>query len=105
MTTWRGALKARAAGLADGRVYWDERPQTSGLPALVINVIGDGRPQHLKGFDLSPSRIQFDAYGATPEVAWDVIDSTIDSLVPGGVFNGHIFSRADVALGPRDIVE
>lgn len=102
---WRAALRARGTGLASGRVYWGERPQTTTMPAVVLLAVSDDRPQHLSGFDLSPSRVQIDTYGATAKDAWDLAESALSAFVPGGTFNGHRFSRADVALGPRDLVE
>jgi hypothetical protein len=103
---WREALRSRATGLAGGRVYWDERPQTSALPGLVMTVVSDGRPQHLKGFeDLMPGRVQFDSYGKTPAEAWALMDAVIALLVPGGTANGHTFQRADVEIPPRSLTE
>lgn len=102
---WRDALRARAVGLAGGRVYWGERPQSGPLPAIVLTAVSDDRPQHLKGFDLAPGRVQIDCYAASQEVVWDLAEAVLAALVPGGNFNGHNFSRADVALGPRDMTE
>lgn len=102
---WREALRTRAIGLADGRVYWTERPQGSALPALVLTAVADDRPQHLKGFDLAPGRVQFDAYAITPKRAWDLAEEAITELVDGETVNGHRFSRADISLGPRDMTE
>lgn len=102
---WRQALRSRAIGVAGGRVYWTERPQGTGLPALVLKSAGDNRPQHMKGFSLADARVQFDAYGQTAKDAWDLIEATLTALIPGATANGHNFSRADVALGPRDLTE
>lgn len=102
---WRAALLARASGLAGGRFYWGERPQGDSLPGGVMTMVSDDRPQHLKGFNLSPGRVQIDTYGAKSKDAWDLAEQAIDTLVPGGAFNGHNFARADVALGPRDMNE
>lgn len=102
---WRDAFRARATGLAGGRVYWGERPQGSTLPALVMLSVGDERPQHLKGYDLREARIQIDAYGRTQEEVWDLAEAALTTLVPGVSANGHDFSRADIALGPRDLPE
>jgi hypothetical protein len=102
---WREALRARATGLAGGRVYWTERPQQSAMPAIVLTAISDDRPQHMKDFSLAPGRVQVDTYGARAEEAWDLAESALTTLVPGAAANGHNFSRADVALGPRDLSE
>lgn len=105
MATWRAALYGRMTGLASGRVYRGFRPQNGTLPALVWAVVDDAMPQQLKGFDLAPARVQFDTYAATPEAASTLMDSVVTTMVPGGTFSGHDFQRAEVALGPRDLVE
>lgn len=102
---WRAAFRARATGLAGGRVYWGDRPQGGALPAIVISSVSDDRPQTLKDWDLAPARIQIDAYAATNKEAWELTETLITTLVPGNVSNGHTFSRAEVALGPRDLHE
>lgn len=75
------------------------------MPALVLTAVSDDRPQHLKGFSLSPGRVQVDTYAATPKEAWDLAEAALAALVPGGNFNGHAFSRADISIGPRDLPE
>lgn len=105
---WREALRARAIGLAGGRIFWADRPQSGSgslLPAIVLTAVSDDRPQTLKDWDLAPGRIQVDVYGNKAKEVWDLAESAITTLVPGGTSNGHTFSRADVALGPRDLAE
>ena len=102
---WRAALRARITGLASGRVYMAERPQGDPLPGIVLSVIADSRPQHLKGFDLSPGRVQVDTYAGTAKVAWDLAEAALALLIVGGTYNGHTFTRADVPIGPRDLAE
>lgn len=102
---WREALRSRATGLAGGRVYWTERPQGTILPAIVLTAVSDDRPQHMKGFSLAPGRVQVDCYGIKAKEAWDLAEEALTTLVPGASTNGHNFSRADVALGPRDLTE
>lgn len=96
---------ARASGLAEGRVYWGERPQATTMPALLLTAVSDDRPQTFKGFDLAPARVQIDAFASTAKAAWTLIEQAIAALVPGGVSNGHRFSRADIVIGPRDLAE
>jgi glutathione S-transferase len=102
---WRAALRARLTGLAGGQVYWAERPQATTVPAIVLIAVSDDRPQHLKGYDLAPGRVQIDSYGANSKAAWDLAEAALAAVIAGGTFNGHNFSRADVALGPRDLTE
>lgn len=103
---WRQAFRSRVTGLAGGRVYWVERPQeVKTLPAAVLLVVSDGRPQTLKDFDLSPKRVQVDTYGANQKEAWDLAEAMLGELIPGETINGHTFFRADVMIGPRDMTE
>lgn len=101
---WRAAYLARVSGLTGGS-YWGERPQGATLPALVMFAVDDARPQHLKDWDLAPGRVQVDTYAATSKVAWELMDAAIEALAPGDIGNGHVFSRSEVALGPRDLPE
>lgn len=118
---WRAALRERAladaplvallrdytptGGTPTKTVFLDDRPQGSPMPALLIVIIDDGRPQHLKGFGLAPGRVQLDSFGSTTKAAWAVIDAAITALVPGGTFFGHKFGRTDVSIGPRSLPE
>lgn len=67
--TWEAALRRRL--LADGalsalvadRVFWRLRQQGSALPAVVLTLISDPRPQTLKGFQGNRgSLVQFDCW-------------------------------------------
>lgn len=102
---WREALRARVTGLAGGRVYWGERPQASPLPAILLTAVSDDRPQTLKDWDLAPGRIQVDVYGSKVKDAWDLAETALATLALGDIGNGHVFSRADVAIGLRDMHE
>ena len=102
---WLGALRARLTGLAGGRVYWGERPQSSALPAIVLVAAGGERTQHLKGMNLAADRVQVDAFGSTHQEASALAEAALAALLPGGTFNGHVFQRADIALPPRGQVE
>lgn len=108
---WRGALRARLLGdgpldaIVGNRIYIDDRPQGDPLPGLVLVIIDDQRPQHLKGFDLPPGRVQFDAYGAKSLTAWQVSDAALSAVIGPFWSQGHQFQRAEVALGQRSLPE
>lgn len=93
-----GALRARivAAGTSAGsRVYWDERPQGSALPAVVLTMIDDSREQHLKGFQsVQRASVQLDFYGETKAVAKALKDATLAAVIPENTSNGIAFGRA-----------
>ena len=102
---FQGALRARLTGLAGGRVYWVDRPQTSALPAITLQTVSDPRPQHLKGFnELRPTTVQIDTWGDTYAAAKSLMDSVIAAVVPENTSNGIRFDRAMVD-GVRDLGE
>lgn len=80
------------AGVAGGKVYWVQRPQGSALPALVLQIISEPRPQHLKGFeDMTESRVQFAALATDYEVAKGILEAAIEAAVePATVTMGDI---------------
>lgn len=107
--TWQGALLARlrAAGavtaLISTRSYWQQAEQGVVKPYVTLLDVTPFRPQNLKGWDLEPSRVQIDSWATDYLTATTIMDAVLTALVPGHTTSGHIFQRADVALGPRDI--
>ena len=59
--------RLRAAGtLAGARVNWDLRPQNDPLPAVVLSIVSDARPLHLKGPEARRrTRVNADCWGAS----------------------------------------
>jgi hypothetical protein len=106
---WQGALLARlraAAGvtsLVSTRTYWEQAPQSAVRPYVTLLDVTSLRPQTLTDWDLEAGRVQIDVWAATYTSKNDIMEAVLAVLVPGGTSNGHIFQRADVALGPRDI--
>lgn len=107
----QGALRARLLAaapvttLVGTRVYWVDRPQASALPAIVLQVISDPRPQHLKGFeDLRETRVQMDVFGSSYAQVRTLAEAAIAAVVPENTSNGIIFNRALVD-GARDLGE
>ncbi len=105
----QGALRARliaagaVAAIAGQRVYWVDRPQSSALPALVLQTISGNRLQHMKGFnDLRDTRVQIAALATSYAQAKALIEAAIDALVPAHAANGIIFNRAMVEGEPDD---
>jgi len=98
----KGALRARlavgaAAASVGARIYWTQRIQGEPLPAIVMQVISDPRPQHLKGFDqLRETRVQIDCLGPSDKIATDLAEAVIADLVPAAITAGIRFNRAYV---------
>lgn len=119
MADWREALRARglAAGgltalLADWTpqgasatkaLFWDDRPQGSGLGAVMLTAVSDERPQLLKDWDYPPARVQVDCLGGTTAKAWAIAEAALAAFIGPFTQSGHKFSRADVALGLRSM--
>lgn len=102
---FEGALRARLLGVAP-RTYWVDRPQTSALPAAVLQKTGGDRPQHMKGFDdLKPTRVQIEAWALSFAAAKLLLESLISAATPADTSNGIIFNRAIVDGEPQTLGE
>lgn len=107
---WQAAFVARANGnsgvttaLGGQKVYWSQAPQGVARPYVVFTDVTELLPQTLSDWDLPFARVQMDAWADKYSTAQAVMAALITALVPGASSNGHLFQRADVALGPRDI--
>lgn len=106
---WQGALLARlraAAGvtaLVSTRTYWEQAPEGAVRPYVTLLDVTQLRPQTLRGWDLEAARVQIDVWANTYASKQAIMEAVIAAIVPGGTSNGHIFQRADIALGPRDV--
>lgn len=98
-TALRARLVADAsvAALVGTRVYWRIRPQGSDLPAIVLTIISDPRPQHLEGFqDLRATRVQIDCMAATFAELVALREAAIAAVVPAGVTDDTRFCRGEI---------
>lgn len=87
----------KGAQIASGRVYRDERPQTSGLPAVRMQVISDERPVTYEGRQTGrPTRVQFDCMGTERSQADQVAEAVIAAVEPRQIFNATKFVGAFV---------
>jgi hypothetical protein len=103
------ALEERLRGVPDlveataGRIGTSKR--LSGVPAIVIRVVADPRPQHFKGFILArPSEVQVDVWAGSDALAGTIAKSVIAALCPAADVAGVRFQRAmitNVRGGPE----
>ena len=100
----QGALRARllaaapVTALVGQRIYWVERPQSSGFPALTLQIVSDPRPQHLKGFQpLRETRVQIDVWGTGSAQSSTIAEAVIAAAVAEGSNNGIRFNRGSIA--------
>lgn len=105
---WQGALLAKVrayaglTALVGARSYWNEAPQGQPRPYVVLSIPSALRPQHLGGFDLPESVVQFSAFTNTVEQKFPIMEAIVAAVVPGGTSNGHVFQRGGVIIGPMD---
>lgn len=98
---WQAAVRKRllddpaVAALVARRIDWGERPQGTGLPALVLHLSPDTRPQHMKGFiEFRESRVQVVAVAADAAKAATIIEAVVEALAPGTTVSDVKFGRA-----------
>jgi hypothetical protein len=74
---------ATIAGLVGTRVDWGLRPQAKALPAITLDLPGSPRGYHMGGAQATQiTRVQIDAWAATPKQAKDIADAVIAELEP-----------------------
>lgn len=107
--SWQIDLSARLLGapavsaIADDRIEWDDLAPDSLLPALMLQVITDVRPQNHDGFDpFWPTRVQFNALARTKAEAVALLEAAIAAVVPSAVQGGTTFLRSFVDGGGSD---
>lgn len=102
---WEQAVARRlltdsaVAALVGSRVDWNLRPHGSALPALVLTLASDPRPQTLAGFTTRrESRVQVDCHAATRGQAVALREAAIAALVQPGTFDGVGFGRGFIEI-------
>lgn len=107
---WFGALLTRANGAAGitallgaNKVFPEQATQSAARPYVTLLDVTELRPQTLKGWDLEAARVQIDVWANSYASKNAIMEAVLAALVPGGTFSGHIFQRADIAMGPRDV--
>lgn len=87
--------RMKDAGIADGRVYRDERPANSGLPAVRMVVASDPRPSMMEGRQtLRETTVQHDCMAASRSEADALADAVIDATETAGTYGNTKFSRS-----------
>jgi hypothetical protein len=85
------------------KIYWEQAPQGTTRPYVTLLDVTELRPQILKGWDLEAGRVQVDVWADSYTIKNNIMEAILAALVPGGTSNGHVFQRADIVMGPRDI--
>lgn len=107
---WFAALIIRANAnstitnlIGGAKVYSEQARQGVARPYVTLLDVTQMRGQTLNDWDAEAARVQVDVWADSYSKKNEIMEAVLAALVPGGTFNGHIFQRADVALGPRDI--
>jgi hypothetical protein len=109
---WQSALLARlrsdepTTALIGAKSYWEQVPQNSPAierPYVTLFDVTELRPRTLKGWDVELARVQIDVWTDRYADKQLVTEAVLDALVPAHTTGGHVFQRAEVALGPRDV--
>lgn len=83
------------AAIVGTRIDWTVRPQGSALPAVVLQIIADGRPQHMQGFQrFRETRVQIDCFATTRAAASALSAAVIAAITPAAEVSGTAFRRA-----------
>lgn len=101
--SWEAAAAGRlldapaVATIVGQRVDWTRRPQGAPLPAIVLELISDPRPQTHDGADsIRWSRVRAKCLAETRAGAISLREAVIAALVPAGAFGGVWFDNSYV---------
>jgi hypothetical protein len=96
-----GALRARLLAASPvtsnvgQRVYWEDRPQQSALPAITLSLPVDGRDQHMGGFQsVRDVQLQVDVWARSYAEKKAIKEAVIAALAPAQSGNGIRFQAA-----------
>lgn len=89
-------LAASAVTAAVGtRIDWTQRPQATALPAIVLQVVSDARPQTMKALqEYRPTLVQVDVFAKTRGEVVTIREAAIAAVLPAATQSGVSFRRA-----------
>lgn len=108
--SFRAALRARLTDwpdLADtaAPIRWSLSGQKDSGPRIVLSVVSQVRPQHLRGLEGHRyTRVQADCFAPTSEAAEVLAEAVIAAVAQPGHFDGVKMVLAEVS-GPIDLTE
>jgi hypothetical protein len=103
IVTRANAASALTTLLGGSKVFSEQAPQGTARPYVTLLDVTQLRGQTLNDWDLEAARVQIDVWANTYAQKNAIMEAVLTALVPGGTYSSHIFQRADVTLGPRDI--
>jgi hypothetical protein len=85
------------SGLVGNRIDWGIRVQGSSLPAVVLQVVSDPRPAHLKDYmQVRSTNVQVDVYATTYAAAVEIARSVMQVLKTPATVSGKEFGATFV---------
>lgn len=110
--SWKAGLVARLladadiAALVGDRVEWDDLAADSPLPAIMLQVISDPRPQNHDGFDpFRGTRVQINCEARTASEADALLELVIPVLVLPAVVGSTTFLQGFVDGGGSNAIQ
>lgn len=110
--SWKADLAARLltnadiAALVVDRVEWDDLSPDSALPAIMLQVISDPRPQNHDGFDpFRGTRVQINCEASTASEADALLELVTPVLVLPAVSGSTTFLQSFVDGGGSDAIQ
>jgi Protein of unknown function (DUF3168) len=103
IVTRANAASALTTLLGGQKIYPENAPQNTARPYVTLLDVTQLRPQTLKSWDLEAARVQVDVWADTYKLKNSIMEAVLTALVPGGTYSSHVFQRADIDLGPRDV--
>lgn len=107
--SWEVALVARlladpgVTALIGDRVEWDDLAPDSPLPAIMLQLISDGRTQNHDAVDaFSGDRVQVNCIARTKAEAVALSDAALAVLIPPGEQDGTVFLESFFDGGGSD---
>lgn len=99
----RTRVKTGVSSIA-ATVEWDERPQRSSYPAVVLETVDAQRTQNMDGFDtFRPTLMQFNCFATNKTTAINLREAVIAAITPEATVGGTRFLRAQgVEHRPRN---
>lgn len=98
-TALRTRLKdaSPVAAIVAARIDWTVRPERSAYPAVVLQLVADGRPQHMKGLQTyRPTRVQIDCFAESAAQKTALREAVIAAILPEAEVSGTSFRRATI---------
>lgn len=83
-----------SALVAKPSINWGDRPQASAMPGITLDIIFDGRPQHMQGFvAVRGTQIQADCWSLDRIEARNIREALIPAVVPPAIVGDTNFRR------------